>query len=57
MIPAHTRVYFATKPADLRRSFDAPGQAWCFQRVGFPPRKEVEPPHREPSLGLMEATR
>jgi len=22
MIPAHTRVYFATKPADLRRSFD-----------------------------------
>jgi len=57
MIPHGTKVYFALEPTDMRRSFGAPGQAWCFQRVGFPPRKEVEPPYREPSLGLMEATR
>jgi hypothetical protein len=34
----------------------APGQTWCFQRVKFPPRQEVEPPHRESSLGSEEAT-
>jgi len=34
----------------------APGQAWCFQRVKFPPRQEVQPPHRESSLGSEEAT-
>jgi hypothetical protein len=34
----------------------APGQAWCFQRVKFPPRQEVEPPHRESSLGSEEVT-
>jgi Reverse transcriptase (RNA-dependent DNA polymerase) len=34
----------------------APGQTWCFQRVKFPPRQEVQPPHRESSLGSEEAT-
>ena len=34
----------------------APGQAWCFQRVKFPPRQEVQPPHRESSLGSEEVT-
>lgn len=34
----------------------APGQTWYFQRVKFPPRQEVEPPHRESSLGSEEAT-
>src|SRR6266699_2750158 len=32
----------------------APGQTWCFQRVQFPPRQEVQPPHRESSLGSEE---
>ena len=31
-------------------------KTWCFQRVKFPPRQEVEPPHRESSLGPEEAT-
>ena len=26
--------------------YGAPGQTWCFQRVKFPPRQEVQPPHR-----------
>src|SRR6266702_2761429 len=34
----------------------APGQTWCFQRVQFPPRQEVQPPHRESSLGSEETT-
>ena len=34
----------------------APGQTWCFQRVKFPPRQGVQPPHRESSLGSEEAT-
>jgi hypothetical protein len=34
----------------------APGQIWCFQRVKFPPRQEVQPPHRESSLGSEEVT-
>ena len=34
----------------------APGQAWCFQRVKFPPRQEVQPPHRESSRGSEEVT-
>ena len=34
----------------------APGQTWCFQRVRFPPRQEVQPPHRESSLGSEEVT-
>jgi hypothetical protein len=34
----------------------APGQTWCFQRVKFPPRQEVQPPHRESSLGSEEVT-
>jgi len=36
--------------------FGAPGEAWRFQRVRFPCRKEGEPPHRKSSLGLMEVT-
>ena len=34
----------------------APGQTWCFQRVKFPPRQEVQPPRRESSLGSEEVT-
>ena len=34
----------------------APGQTWCFQRVKFPPRQEVQPPYRESSLGSEEVT-
>jgi RNA-directed DNA polymerase len=41
---------------DLKSFFGAPGQAWCFQRVKFPPRQGEEPLHRESSLGLMEVT-
>ena len=33
-------------------SFGAPGQAWRFQRVRFPPWKGAKPPHQESSLGL-----
>ena len=36
--------------------YGAPGQTWCFQRVRFPPRQEVQPPHRESSLGSEEVT-
>jgi hypothetical protein len=36
--------------------YGAPGQTWCFQRVKFPPRQEVQPPQRESSLGSEEAT-
>jgi retron-type reverse transcriptase len=36
--------------------YGAPGQTWCFQRVKFPPRQEVQPPHRESSLGSEETT-
>ena len=41
---------------DIRKFFGAPGQAWRFQRVKFPPRQGEEPLHRESSLGLMEVT-
>jgi len=41
---------------DLELFFGAPGKARRFQRVRFPPRQGEEPPHREPSLGLMEVT-
>jgi RNA-directed DNA polymerase len=41
---------------DLEKFFGAPGKAWRFQRVQFPPRQGEEPLHRESSLGLMEAT-
>ncbi len=41
---------------DFRNFFGAPGKARRFQRVRFPPRQGEEPPHREPSLGLMEVT-
>jgi hypothetical protein len=36
--------------------FGAPGEAWRFQRVKIPHRQGGKPPHRESSLGLMEAT-
>jgi hypothetical protein len=41
---------------NLFMHFGAPGQTWCFQRVKFPPRQEVQPPHRESSLGSEEVT-
>ena len=40
----------------VAKKYGAPGQAWCFQRVEFPHRQGVEPPHRESSLALMEVT-
>ena len=42
--------------ADIRGFFGAPGKAWRFQRVQFPPRQGAEPLHRESSLGLTEVT-
>ena len=42
--------------ANIYLHYGAPGQTWCFQRVKFPPRQEVEPPHRESSLGFEEVT-
>jgi len=42
--------------ANVYLHYGAPGQTWCFQRVKFPPRQEVQPPHRESSLGLEEVT-
>jgi retron-type reverse transcriptase len=42
--------------ANICLHYGAPGQTWCFQRVKFPPRQEVEPPHRESSLGSEEVT-
>ena len=42
--------------ANLFMHYGAPGQTWCFQRVKFPPRQEVQPPHRESSLGSEEVT-
>jgi Reverse transcriptase (RNA-dependent DNA polymerase) len=42
--------------ANLFLHYGAPGQTWCFQRVKFPPRQEVQPPHRESSLGSEETT-
>jgi len=41
---------------NLEVHHSAPGQTWCFQRVKFPPRQEVQPPHRESSLGSEEVT-
>jgi RNA-directed DNA polymerase len=41
---------------DIEAFFGAPGKAWRFQRVRFPPRQGGEPLHRESSLGLMEVT-
>jgi RNA-directed DNA polymerase len=32
---------------DLEKFFGAPGKAWRFQRVQFPPRQGAEPLHRE----------
>jgi len=42
--------------ANLFLHYGAPGQTWCFQRVKFPSRQEVQPPHRESSLGSEEIT-
>jgi hypothetical protein len=42
--------------ANVYLHYGAPGQTWCFQRVKFPPRQEVQPPHRESSLGSEEIT-
>jgi Reverse transcriptase (RNA-dependent DNA polymerase) len=42
--------------ANVFMHYGAPGQTWCFQRVKFPPRQEVQPPHRESSLGSEEIT-
>ena len=42
--------------ADIRGFFGAPGKAWRFQRVRFPPWQGKEPSHRESSLGLAEVT-
>ena len=42
--------------ANIYLHYGAPGQTWCFQRVKFPPRQEVQPPHRESSLGSEEVT-
>ena len=42
--------------ANLFLHYGAPGQTCCFQRVKFPPRQEVQPPHRESSLGSEEVT-
>ncbi len=42
--------------SNLYLHYGAPGQTWCFQRVKFPPRQEVQPPHRESSLGSEETT-
>ena len=46
----------STELGGFRLHYGAPGQTWCFQRVKFPPRQEVQPPHRESSLGSEEAT-
>jgi hypothetical protein len=42
--------------ANVYLHYGAPGQTWCLQRVKFPPRQEVQPPHRESSLGSEEVT-
>jgi len=42
--------------ANIYLHYGAPGETWCFQRVKFPSRQEVQPPHRESSLGLEEVT-
>ena len=42
--------------SNLYLHFGAPGQTWCFQRVKFPPRQEVQPPYRESSLGFVKVT-
>ncbi|MHB8347756.1 MAG: reverse transcriptase domain-containing protein [Acidiferrobacterales bacterium] len=42
--------------SNLYLHYSAPAQIWCFQRVKFPPRQEVQPPHRESSLGSEEVT-
>ena len=42
--------------ANVYLHYGAPGQTWRFQRVKFPSRQEVQPPHRESSLGSEEIT-
>ena len=36
---------------DIKGFFGAPGKAWRFQRVKFPPQEGVKPHHCESSLG------
>jgi hypothetical protein len=55
-LTAQSRIFLAVQPVDFRKGMGTPGEAWRLQRVQFPPRQEGEPPHRESSLGLMEAT-
>lgn len=45
------KIYLYAKPADMRKSFGTPGQAWRFQRVGFPPRQGVSRPTENRVLG------
>lgn len=54
MIGASGRVpvFAYRRPVDMRKGFGAPGQAWRFQRVKFPPWKGAKPLHQESSLGL-----
>ena len=49
-------VYAYPEPADLRKGYGVPGEAWCFQRVRFPRRQGGKPPHRQSSLVLIEVT-
>ena len=40
----------------LEAIYGAPGKVWRFQWVKIPRRQGAKPPHRESSLGLVEAT-
>jgi len=42
--------------SNLFMHYGAPGQTWHFQRVKFPLRQGVEPPHRKSSLEPEEVT-
>jgi len=42
------RIFLCTEPADMRKNFRTPGEAWRLQRVRFPPRQEA----RATSLGI-----
>ena len=56
MLSQQLRIFLCTQPADMRKNFRTPGEAWCLKWVQFPPWQEAEPPHQESSLGLMEVT-
>lgn len=55
-LPESVKILLFTVETDMRKGFGAPGKAWCVQRVEFPSRQEVEPPHWESSLGRVEVT-